>query len=81
VLFAISVCWTIGHNGLSTVLADFPDEDRPIIASLNSAVRFISGGLGFQFSALFVGASFGLTFLGIGILILLLAYILKYIIP
>ncbi|HLF18567.1 MAG TPA: MFS transporter [Candidatus Omnitrophota bacterium] len=81
ILFSIPMCWTIGHNGLSTVLTDFPDEDRPIIASLNSAVRFFSGGLGFQVSSLFVEQSFRLTFLGIGILILLLSFILKYIIP
>jgi len=81
VLFCIATSWTIGHNGLSTVLTDFPDEDRPIIASLNSAVRFTSGGLGFQISSLFVSTSFELTFLAIGILILLLAFIFKYIIP
>lgn len=81
VLLSISMCWTIGHNGLSTILTDFPDEDRPIIASLNSSVRFFSGGLGFQVSSLFVEQSFKLTFLGIGILILLLTFILKFIIP
>jgi len=81
VLLVVSMCWTIGHNGISTVLTDFPDEDRPTIASLNSSVRFISGGLGFQISALFVSSSFGLTFLVIGILILLLAFTIRYILP
>jgi len=76
-LIAVSVFWTIGHNGLSTTLTDFPDKDRPAIASLNSSVRFISGGLGFYVSSLFVQKSFGLTFFAIGILILLLSLFIK----
>lgn len=66
--------WTVGHNGLSTILTDFPDKDRPVIASLNSSVRFLSGGIGFYVSSFFVSKSFGLTFFAIGILILILKY-------
>ncbi len=73
----ISVFWTIGHNGLSTLLTDFPDKDRPVIASLNSSVRFISGGLGFFISRIFVEQNFGLTFFVIGILIILLNYLIN----
>lgn len=78
VIFAlIAIGWTISHNSVSTVLTDFPDDDRPLIASLNSSVRFISGGLGFSASKFFVTQSFSLTFLGIGVLILLLISIIK----
>ncbi len=68
VLAAVSFAWTVGHNGISTVLTDFSEDHRPQIASLNSAVRFISGGLGFFVSSWFVRMSFGGTFFGIGIL-------------
>ncbi len=81
ILVIISTCWTIGHNGLSTVLTDFPDKDRPMIASLNSSVRFISGGLGFCVSALFVEKSFGLTFFTIGILIFIASLFITKLVP
>ena len=77
ILALIAIGWTISHNSVSTVLTDFPDDDRPLIASLNSSVRFISGGLGFSASKFFVAQSFSLTFFGIGVLILLLIFIIK----
>lgn len=77
ILALIAIGWTISHNSVSTVLTDFPDDDRPLIASLNSSVRFISGGLGFSASKFFVAQSFSLTFLGIGVLIFLLISIIK----
>lgn len=77
----VSVFWTIGHNGVSTVITDFPDSDRPVIASLNSSVRFVSGGIGFSFSSFFVENSFGLTFLGIGICTFLLTFFVKSLVP
>lgn len=81
ILLLISMCWTVGHNGVSTVLTDFSDRDRPMIASLNSSVRFISGGLGFCVSSFFVEKNFGLTFFVIGVLMLLLSIVIKRIIP
>ncbi len=72
ILCATSIGWTIGHNGASTVLTDFPEENRAEVASLNSSVRFLSGGLGFLATAPFVERSFSITFLGIGALIFLL---------
>lgn len=81
VLGMISLGWTIGHNGVSTVLTDFPEEYRPEIASLNSSVRFIAGGVGFWVSSLFVERSFSGTFLGIGLGMLSLLFFLKKIIP
>jgi len=81
VLLFISIFWTIGHNGISTVLTDFSDEDRPVIASLNSSIRFLSGGLGFALSSFFVAKSFTATFLTIGLLTLLLSFAIKKIVP
>jgi len=81
ILIVISTCWTVGHNGVSTALTDFSDCDRPMIASLNSSVRFISGGIGFCVSSFFVEKSFGITFFVIGILMLLLASVLRKVIP
>ena len=81
ILFLISVFWTVGHNGISTVLTDFSHEHRPIIASLKSSIRFISGGLGFYVSSFFVEKSFGLTFSSIGLLMISLACFLKCIVP
>lgn len=81
VLGLIGVSWTMSHNSVSTILTDFPDEDRPVIASLNSSVRFVSGGIGFSLSKYFVEKSFGLTFLGIGILFFCLLFVVKMVFP
>ena len=81
IFLGFAVGWTIGHNGVSTILTDFPDEKRSEIAGLNSAVRFFSGGLGFFCGGAFVQKNFALTFLGYGLLMLVMAIFLKYIIP
>ena len=83
IFVASAVGWTIGHNGLSTVLTDFPDERRSEIASLNSSVRFLSGGAGFSLSGFFVEKNFGfgLTFLTIGILMFFSSLFLRKIVP
>lgn len=74
VLFVFGISWTMNHNAVSTVLTDFPDRLRPELASLNSAVRFVSGGLGVALAGIFImRMSFGITFLGLGIIILCLA--------
>jgi len=64
--------WTVGHNGMSTVMTDFPEECRSEIAGLNSSLRFISGGLGFKISKIFIerGMSFEMNFLIIGVCML-----------
>lgn len=72
-LFVFGISWTMNHNAVSTVLTDFPDRLRPELASLNSAVRFASGGLGVGLAGIFMQRSFGLSFLGLGIIILCLA--------
>ncbi len=76
----ISMFWTIGHNGISTVLTDFPDKDRPVIASLNSSLRFIAGGLGFTVSSFFVKNNFNHTFFVISLLMFMLSLTLKKVI-
>ncbi len=76
-----SVSWTVGHNGMSTLLTDYVESERPITASLNSAVRFVSGGIGFYLSGFFVKYSFGYTFLGMGVLMLALMFWLNRVVP
>lgn len=74
-LFVFGIGWTMNHNAVSTVLTDFPDNLRPELASLNSAVRFASGGLGVSLAGIFMRKSFALTFIGLGLIILFLAAI------
>lgn len=81
ILAGFSIGWTIGHNGISTVLTDLPDETRAEIAGLNSAIRFFSGGLGFFVGGPFVERNFGFTFFGFGIIMLLSVFFIKAIIP
>jgi predicted MFS family arabinose efflux permease len=81
VLSGIAIGWSVGHNGASTVLTDFPEENRAEVASLNSAVRFLAGGIGFLLSAPFVEKNFGMTFFCIGILVLCLTLFIKKAIP
>jgi len=66
--------WTFNHVGLATMLTDLPAELLNEAASLNSGVRFISGGLGVSLGGLIMQKSFTLGFLvfGSGLLILLL---------
>lgn len=66
--------WTFNHVGLATMLTDLPAELLNEAASLNSGVRFISGGLGVSLGGLIMQKSFILGFLvfGSGLLILLL---------
>ena len=72
-LLVFGISWTMNHNAVSTVLTDFPDKLRPELASLNSAARFVSGGLGVGLAGVFMQRSFSLTFLGLGIIVLILA--------
>ncbi len=81
ILSLLSIGWAIGHNGVSTVLTDFPDENRAEIAGLNSSVRFFSGGLGFLLGGPFVEKDFGLTFFGVGVLMFMALIFFRNIIP
>ncbi len=81
ILCTTSIGWTVGHNGASTVLTDFPEDHRAEVASLNSSVRFLSGGLGFLVTAPFVQKSFSMTFLGLGVLMFLLILFVRKAVP
>ncbi len=81
ILVMFSVGWALGHNGVSTVLTDFPEENRGEIAGLNSAIRFFSGGLGFFIGGPFVEKNIAMTFLGFGVLMLASSVFIKKIIP
>lgn len=66
--------WTFNHAGLATMLTDLPDEFLNEAASLNSGIRFISGGIGMVLGGLVMSRSFNLGFIlfGLGLLSLLL---------
>ncbi len=64
--------WTFNHVGLSTMLTDLPKDFLNESASLNSSVRFISGGLGAVLGGLLMQRSFNLGFIifGLGLIAL-----------
>jgi predicted MFS family arabinose efflux permease len=64
--------WTFNHAGLSTRLTDLPKEFVNEAASLNSSVRFISGGLGVLVGAALMKRSFSLGFAAFGVCLLIL---------
>ncbi|MCM8779831.1 MAG: MFS transporter, partial [Candidatus Omnitrophica bacterium] len=69
--------WTINHAGVSTMLTDLPQSSLNEAASLNSGVRFISGGLGAALGGLFIEQSFILNFIIFGFGLILLALFAK----
>ncbi|MBU0548602.1 MAG: MFS transporter [Candidatus Omnitrophica bacterium] len=73
VMFIWGLGWTFNHVGLATMLTDLPEELLNEAASLNSGVRFISGGIGVSLGGVIMQKSFTLGFLvfGSGLLILL----------
>lgn len=66
--------WTINHAGLSTMLTDLPKDFLNEAASLNSGIRFASGGLGVTIGGMLMQKSFALNlvFFGVCLVILLL---------
>ena len=64
--------WTFNHAALSTMLTDLPEHFLHEAASLNSGVRFISGGIGTALSGLVMQKSFSLGFIVLGISLILL---------
>jgi predicted MFS family arabinose efflux permease len=67
--------WTFNHVGLATMLTDLPAELLNEAASLNSGVRFISGGIGVSLGGLIMQKSFTLGFLVFGLGLLILLYV------
>jgi len=66
--------WTFTHVGLATMLTDLPNEFLNEAASLNSGVRFISGGIGASLGGLIMQRSFNLGFIIFGSALLLLLF-------
>ena len=64
--------WTFNHVGLATMLTDLPNEFLNEAASLNSGVRFISGGIGAGLGGLIMHKSFNLGFIIFGSALFLL---------
>jgi predicted MFS family arabinose efflux permease len=64
--------WTFNHAGVSTLLTDLPKEFLNEAASLNSSVRFLSGGIGVALSGLIMQKSFVGGFLTLGVCLILL---------
>ena len=66
--------WTFNHVGLATMLTDLPAEFLNEAASLNSGVRFISGGIGVSLGGLVMQRSFNLGFMIFGSALALLLF-------
>ena len=78
-MIAWGLGWTINHAGLSTMLTDLPQEFINESASLNSSVRFISGGIGAVLAGLLMQRSFtlGFSIFGAALILLLLGTSLR----
>jgi predicted MFS family arabinose efflux permease len=72
--------WTFNHAGISTILTDLPKEFLNEAASLNSSVRFVSGGLGAFLGGLLMQKNFNLGFLVFVICLLCLLFFTKQLI-
>jgi len=79
IMFVWGLGWTINHSGLSTYLTDLPKPYLQEVSSLNSSVRFISGGLGAVAGGMLMQMSFTMTFLVVGIMLLGLSLFSKLI--
>ena len=66
--------WTFNHVGLATMLTDLPKELLNEAASLNSGVRFLSGGIGVSLGGIVMHKSFNLGFIIFGSALLLLLF-------
>lgn len=69
--------WTLNHAGLCTMLTDLPKDFLNEAASLNSGVRFLSGGLGVAIGGLLMQRSFNLGFIVFGVCLLGLLFFSK----
>ncbi|MCK9432156.1 MAG: MFS transporter [Candidatus Omnitrophica bacterium] len=78
VLWGLS--WTFNHSGTATFLTDLPGEFLNEAASLNSGVRFISGGLGAVLGGLLMRRSFSAAFVCFGAVLLTLLFLGRFLI-
>ena len=63
IMFVWGLGWTFNHAAISTFLTDLPQEHLYESASLNSSVRFLSGGLGALLGGILARRSFNLEFM------------------
>ena len=81
-LSVIMILWGIGltfnHVGLATMLTDLPGEFLNEAASLNSGVRFISGGIGACLGGVLMHKSFHLGFSVFGASLLAMLFLTNY---
>jgi len=77
IMFIWGLGWTFNHAGVSTVLTDLPKEHLIESASLNSSVRFISGGLGVALGGFLMQQSFTTSFVIYGFLLVGLLFSTK----
>lgn len=71
--------WTFNHAGLSTMLTDLPEEFLNEAASLNSSVRFLSGGIGAALGGLLMQQGFNLWIVFFGTCLLILLFITRFV--
>jgi len=69
--------WTFNHAGISTVLTDLPREFLNEAASLNSSVRFISGGVGAALGGVLMQRGFSVGFVVFGVSLAALLFLSK----
>ncbi len=69
--------WTFNHVSLSVMLTDLPKEFLNEAASLNSGVRFLSGGIGAVLSGIVMQKSFNMGFLIFGLCLIILVLFTK----
>lgn len=70
--------WAINHAGISTILTDLPKEFLNEAASLNSSMRFLSGGLGVVVGGWLMQKNFSLGFTIFGFSLLGLMFFSRY---
>jgi DHA1 family multidrug resistance protein-like MFS transporter len=81
IMFVWGLGWTFNHSGVSTFLTDLPRRHLYESASLNSTVRFLSGGLGASLGGVLAQKSFSLEFIiFIFCLLILLVFSKKFIV-
>ena len=77
IMFVWGLGWTFNHAGISTFLTDLPHQHLYESASLNSSVRFISGGLGAVLGGVLAQRGFNLGFMFFGFCLLMLLLLNK----
>jgi predicted MFS family arabinose efflux permease len=77
-MLAWGLGWTFNHAGVSTLLTDLPEKFLNEAASLNSSLRFVSGGLGVVLSGWLMQQRFSLGFMVLGTCLLGLLVCTQY---